>query len=269
MGGGLLSTRDVSGSDRDVHGLEVTRSWPVWRHGAQCKGDRRQTSPSRPLGVSSGVSCVEVVPAHRVSFISSTNNHISRITSLMHRLSKHFSPPLLTLGNPDGLATTTYHTFPDPHLLPRQLERVLREMGFGYRAGFIESSLETLRAQFGDNPGEVEVGLHKWRTSDIDEVREKLLELKGIGRKVADCVMLMCLDQVSNLFGESADVSPLSFPSTPTSELSLRGIRPSLPVCGINPCRNSSTMRSNLFSSTSGVHWGVGVRPSCSRRICP
>jgi N-glycosylase/DNA lyase len=38
------------------------------------------------------------------------------------------------------------------------------------------------------------------RASDpaaIPEVREVLLELKGIGRKVADCVMLMCLGQVS------------------------------------------------------------------------
>jgi N-glycosylase/DNA lyase len=144
------------------------------------------------------------------SFITSTNNHIPRIAGLMHRLGTHFSPPLLTLLNPiDEVSvpgpsssppiesTTTYHLFPAPHLLPEVLEQTLREIGFGYRAGFIESSLATLRAEFGAQPGDIEHGLEGWRTSDVDVVREKLIGLKGVGRKVADCVMLMCLDQVS------------------------------------------------------------------------
>lgn len=69
-------------------------------------------------------------------------------------------------------------------------------MGFGYRASFIESSLATLRKELGDKPGDIEAGLLRWRTTEALEVREKLLGLKGVGRKVADCVMLMCLDQV-------------------------------------------------------------------------
>ena len=132
-----------------------------------------------------------------ISFITSTNNHIPRITSLMHRFSEHFSPPVLTLEDPEALTSTTYHAFPSCDLLPSVLEPVLREMGFGYRAAFIESSVETLRAAFGRVPNQVEAGLYHWRTGEMDEVRSKLLELKGIGRKVADCVMLMCLDRVS------------------------------------------------------------------------
>lgn len=133
----------------------------------------------------------------------------------MHRLSTHFSPLLLTLSNPtsftsptltadepcpgeeeDTPTTTTYHLFPAPHLLPAKLEQTLRELGFGYRAGFIESTLATLRAEFGESEGEVEKGLAGWRGGDEEMVREKLVSLKGVGRKVADCVMLMCLDQV-------------------------------------------------------------------------
>ncbi|CAD6569589.1 MAG: hypothetical protein TREMPRED_005321 [Tremellales sp. Tagirdzhanova-0007] len=132
-----------------------------------------------------------------IAFITSTNNHIPRITSLMHRFAKHFSPPVLTLEDPDTLTSTTYHAFPSSHLLPLVLDPVLREMGFGYRAAFIESSVETLRAAFGRDPGQVEAGLYQWRTGEIEQVRTKLLELKGIGRKVADCVMLMCLDRVT------------------------------------------------------------------------
>lgn len=125
-----------------------------------------------------------------VSFITSTNNHISRISSLMHKLTRAYSPQLLTHDD------QTYHLFPSPDAFPSPVETQLRDMGFGYRAGFLESSIATLRAKFGDQPGQIEAGLAEWRTQDVDFVREQLLELKGVGRKVADCVMLMCLDQV-------------------------------------------------------------------------
>lgn len=122
----------------------------------------------------------------------------------MHKLSQHFSPPLLELEDPDSTEaeprSTTYHLFPAPAALPVKLETILRELGFGYRAGFIESSLATLRAEFGEAPGAVEAGITAWRDeADAEMFREKLIALKGVGRKVADCVMLMCLDQVCSL----------------------------------------------------------------------
>lgn len=175
-------------------------------------------------------------PRHAVlkpRFITSTNNHIPRIAGLMHRLSTHFSPPLLslpTLGVPpppprdpnadiaedpqgvdsalhDPTPLTTYHSFPSASSLAEAgaeatLEPVLRELGFGYRAGFIASSLATVRDRFGAGEGEVERGLMGLRCAEgegdkvVDEVREVLIGLKGVGRKVADCVMLMCLGQV-------------------------------------------------------------------------
>nr|XP_031862776.1 uncharacterized protein CI109_001788 [Kwoniella shandongensis]KAA5529848.1 hypothetical protein CI109_001788 [Kwoniella shandongensis] len=123
-----------------------------------------------------------------IAFITSTNNHIPRITSLLHRFSEAFSPPILNLEHPSGHGSTTHHLFPAPHLIPSKLESILREMGFGYRASFIESSLESLRAEFGSKPGNIEAGLMTWRAMDVD---------LGVGRKVADCVMLMCLDKPS------------------------------------------------------------------------
>lgn len=125
------------------------------------------------------------------SFITSTNNHIPRITSLMHKLTQKYSSPLLTHDD------RVYHLFPPPHAFPSILEGELRLMGFGYRASFLESSLATLRERFGSAPGDIESGLLSWRAGEMAAVRDKLLELKGVGRKVADCVMLMCLDRVS------------------------------------------------------------------------
>ncbi|WRT67162.1 uncharacterized protein IL334_004128 [Kwoniella shivajii] len=114
------------------------------------------------------------------------------ITSLLHRFSHAFAPPVMTLDNPDDTGFTTYHLFPSPSSLPVKLETLLREMGFGYRAAFIESTLQALREEFKDD---VEGGLESWRGMDVNTVREKLVALKGVGRKVADCVMLMCMDK--------------------------------------------------------------------------
>lgn len=108
----------------------------------------------------------------------------------MHKLTQQYSAPLLTYDD------RVYHLFPPPDALPAVLESELRLMGFGYRASFLESSLATLRQEFGSGPGAIESGLLKWRTGEMVQVRDKLLELKGVGRKVADCVMLMCLDRV-------------------------------------------------------------------------
>lgn len=126
------------------------------------------------------------------SFITSTNNHVTRISSLLHKLCSTFSSPMLSLDNPDGLGETTYHLFPRAEDIPLDgLESVLRDLGFGYRAGFIASSLKTMRAH-----NNVDVELARWRASPLEDTRERLLELKGVGRKVADCVQLMCMDQV-------------------------------------------------------------------------
>lgn len=98
----------------------------------------------------------------------------------------------------------TYHNFPAPHLLPfatdSTFEPLLRELGFGYRAGFITSTVDTLRHEFGAEPGRIEAGLESWRAMPADEARDKFVNLKGVGRKVADCVMLMSCDKVSTVY---------------------------------------------------------------------
>jgi N-glycosylase/DNA lyase len=121
----------------------------------------------------------------------------------MHKLTQNYSAPLLTYDD------RIYHLFPPPHAFPSVLESDLRLMGFGYRASFLESSLATLRQELGTGPGDIEAGLLRWRTGEMLEVREKLLGLKGVGRKVADCVMLMCLDRVCASLSDFTDGSYL------------------------------------------------------------
>jgi 3-methyladenine DNA glycosylase/8-oxoguanine DNA glycosylase len=105
----------------------------------------------------------------------------------MQKLAQSYTQPLLSLDD------RPYHLFPNPEELPIDLESPLREMGFGYRAAFLDSSLHSLRTEF---KNDISAGLLSWRLESAENVGMKLQGLKGVGRKVADCVMLMSLDQV-------------------------------------------------------------------------
>jgi N-glycosylase/DNA lyase len=201
----------------------------------------------------------------RLRFITSSANNVPRITSLMHRLSRHFTPSLATLPLPGHSSSeaeenevseyATYHIFPRPHDLLRQsydpskpgetedrLQQTLRELGFGYRAGFISSSVRTLVLAHGTTEerallgladaneavdfGGVEKFLASLRRNEASW-RTELLALKGVGRKVADCIGLMSLDRVSFAIYHLCHLANLGTDST----ISYR----SIPICSKSP----------------------------------
>ena len=99
----------------------------------------------------------------------------------------------------------TYHPFPPPSTLaPSGVGLKLRSLGFGYRADYIQRTARMLVDTHGTGiiktareTSEVsEVWLRKLRESSTAEAREELLKFVGVGRKVADCVLLMSLDKV-------------------------------------------------------------------------
>ncbi|KAI9372933.1 DNA glycosylase [Aspergillus egyptiacus] len=151
-----------------------------------------------------------------VSFICSSNNNIVRIGQMVEKLCVNYGSYVATV---DGRA---YHDFPSPAQLAADgdVEARLRSLGFGYRAKYIyqtaliiakekdEGWLNSLRnpeaPAFGsastdvareseEMPPEGRVGYR--------EAHENLLQLQGVGPKVADCVCLMGLG-----WGESVPV---------------------------------------------------------------
>ncbi|KAI1208741.1 8-oxoguanine DNA-glycosylase [Annulohypoxylon truncatum] len=134
-----------------------------------------------------------------IAFICSSNNNISRISQMVHKLCKHYGPLIGHIGD------EAFHDFPTPQALSgKKVEAHLRELGFGYRAKYIAETarivteerpagwLESLINP--DNPG--------WSTMKTEEAdgpptyrfaHEELLTLSGVGPKVADCVCLMGL----------------------------------------------------------------------------
>ncbi|CAI7901887.1 unnamed protein product [Closterium sp. NIES-54] len=121
-------------------------------------------------------------------FICSSNNHISRISSMVEVLSQQ-GPLVSTInGRP-------FHAFPSLHRLSSLSELYLRERGFGYRAAFIVQTacqLHQMQATSGTSASE---WLQAMRKQAWQEVERQLCVLPGVGPKVAACVALLSLDQ--------------------------------------------------------------------------
>ncbi|RWA12460.1 hypothetical protein EKO27_g2655 [Xylaria grammica] len=134
-----------------------------------------------------------------VAFICSSNNNISRISQMVHKLCLHYGPLIGHIGD------EAFHDFPSPQALTgKKVEAHLRELGFGYRAKYIaetalivsntkpEGWLESLTNP--ENPGWAPVSIPvRDEPITYKKAHEELLLLTGVGPKVADCVCLMGL----------------------------------------------------------------------------
>ena len=101
-------------------------------------------------------------------FILSQNNNTRRIQKIYRGLSRTFSE--------GGLG------FPEPSRIARSTEAFLRSLGLGYRAPFLlESARQIVRK-------------HGWfcdiASLDYERACAQLLQLPGVGPKVADCILL-------------------------------------------------------------------------------
>ncbi|KAM0529909.1 hypothetical protein ACHAPS_000545 [Verticillium nonalfalfae] len=137
-----------------------------------------------------------------ISFICSSNNNISRISHMVHKLCLHYGP---LIGH---INEEPFHDFPTPDALTgKQVESHLRELGFGYRAKYIA---ETARVVSSEKPKGWLASLANPANPNFraaseaedekilspptyKEAHEALLALAGVGPKVADCVCLMGL----------------------------------------------------------------------------
>ena len=153
----------------------------------------------------------EVIPGVRIlrqdpveclfSFICSSNNNVPRITQLLRSFRQTYGKFLMDLpcrqldddGLPlvgGGIISRKLYSFPTLEALEAATDKGLREMGFGYRAPYLVETRDLLK-----NLGGHDYLMNLRTIRDADQVQEKLIEFKGVGRKVADCVALFSLDQ--------------------------------------------------------------------------
>lgn len=118
------------------------------------------------------------------SFLCSTNNNITRISSMVNNLCMLFGEVIQEV---DGNA---YYSFPTTEALASPVvQQILQQHKFGYRAGFISRTAQLIFTT------KRQSWLHDLRKKPYTEARQQLLTLPGVGRKVADCVCLMSLDK--------------------------------------------------------------------------
>lgn len=106
------------------------------------------------------------------SFIISQNNNIPRIKGIIERLCTTFGEDL---GNAD-------FSFPSAEKLAVLTVEDLAPLRSGFRAKYIIDAAQKVTSG--------EVDLDKLSVCDIDEAREELIKIKGVGAKVAECTLL-------------------------------------------------------------------------------
>ena len=112
------------------------------------------------------------------SYIISQNNNVPRIKGIIQTLSARFGEKVVLDNYID-------YSFPSPQSIAEAGVGALRECGTGYRAPYLwEASAAVVAGSFNlDDLGGMSYPLAK----------QELMQLKGIGDKVADCVCLFSL----------------------------------------------------------------------------
>jgi N-glycosylase/DNA lyase len=116
-----------------------------------------------------------------LTFILSQNKAIPQIKVLVQRLSE-------TYGNKVEDHYGTYYCFPTVAQLSGVTEEDYRLLKVGFRAPYLVDAVRMI------SRGEIE--LTKLYEEDSNEARRTLMGIKGVGQKVADCVLLFAYGKV-------------------------------------------------------------------------
>ena len=111
-----------------------------------------------------------------ISFIISANNNIPRIKGIIERLSMKYGKEIIWNQK-------KYYTFPTKEELANASIEDLRKLGLGFRDVRVYETTQIIN----NNKINLEELI---KEKDTNKVREKLLELPGVGPKVADCILL-------------------------------------------------------------------------------
>ncbi len=106
------------------------------------------------------------------SFIISQNNNIPRIKVIIERLCERYGDKLKCGG----------YSFPDANTLASIKLEELLEIKAGFRTKYILDAANKLSSGF--------IDIEYIKSADIDEARSQLMQIKGVGPKVAECVLL-------------------------------------------------------------------------------
>lgn len=117
-----------------------------------------------------------------VSFIISANNNIPRIKKIIEDMCRLFGKSIEDNGK-------VYYSFPTPEKLANTDIAELAPLKAGYRDKYIMDAAQKVVSG--------EVDLNGLTELDNAELKKTLMRIKGIGSKVADCIMLFAFGRYS------------------------------------------------------------------------
>nr|WP_204402675.1 DNA glycosylase [Alkaliphilus hydrothermalis] len=117
-----------------------------------------------------------------VSFIISANNNIPRIKKIVNLLSERYGD---LIGTYEG---KKYYSFPRPEVLAKLTKEEVMDCNTGYRAAYIIGTAQEF--------AERNLQMEDFLNPKEGDYHKKLLELKGVGPKVANCIAFFSLGKL-------------------------------------------------------------------------
>ena len=119
-----------------------------------------------------------------ISFIISSRNSIPSIMKTIKKISQKWGTPIEYKGN-------IYYTFPTPEQLKGATEEEIKETGASFRSKYIVDTIAKV------NESSYDFDLERISKLNADECHTALQNFKGVGSKVADCIMLFSMRKYS------------------------------------------------------------------------
>ena len=116
-----------------------------------------------------------------ISFIVSSNSNIPNIQTRLQKLSQKFGEKKIVNKN-------EFFLFPEPEKLANASINEIAKCGLGYRTKYVK------KAAIAVNKGTID--FPSLKKQDYQEARDSLCQVFGIGKKVADCILLFSLDKL-------------------------------------------------------------------------
>lgn len=113
-----------------------------------------------------------------ISFIISANNHIPRIRKIIETLCSTFGDPIEFDGK-------VYYTFPSAEKLANLSKDDFGILHAGYRDVYLMDAVR--------KTAEGEIELSRIPSMPTEDAKRELMRIKGVGNKVADCILLFAL----------------------------------------------------------------------------
>ncbi len=115
------------------------------------------------------------------SFVCASNTNIPMIRRMLYNIARKLGKSIMY----DGIE---FFTFPSASIIDKASVGELRSCGLGYRAKAVKAVATKLVN------GELDLG--ELRRSTYHDAKVQLLQVYGIGNKIADCILLFSLDKI-------------------------------------------------------------------------